>query len=111
MNEIIILGIIAFAILLIFRSKAIFNILTVLLIFSLIFPFIVSLIRGSDPWVFTIFIIVICFIMLQGILSLIFGKDVANTAVGNLIANLLLAPFKILIEIFRALFFGFIRNF
>ena len=108
MYEVVTLGIVLSGLLIMFRSRAAFGLLWATLLLALSFPFIAPLIKGGDSWILLIFAVVIALILLQGVTALIFGRRAADSAVGALIANLLLAPFKILIGIFRTLFFRII---
>ena len=108
MYEVVTLGIVLSGLLMIFQSRAAFGLLWATLLLALSFPFIAPLIKGGDSWILLIFAVVIALILLQGVTALIFGRRAADSAVGALIANLLLAPFKILIGIFRTLFFRII---
>ena len=105
MYEVVTLGIVLSGLLIMFRSRAAFGLLWATLLLALSFPFIAPLIKGGESWLLLIFAIVIALILLQGVAALIFGRRAADSAVGALIANLLLAPFKIFIGIFRTLFF------
>lgn len=108
MSEILTLGVVAtglFLMLGILKSKAAINILLAIILCAMLLPFAASLGKSLDSWLLLVFGVIIGLLLLQGSVALIFGKRVADATVGNLIANLLLAPFKILTGILRALFF------
>lgn len=105
MYEVITLGIAFSGLLMIFRSRAAFNLLWATLLFALLFPFIGSLIKGGESWLLLIFAVVIALILLQGITALIFGQRAADSVVASLISNVLLAPFRVFIGFLRAVFF------
>jgi hypothetical protein len=108
MYEIITLGIVATGLLMmlgVLKSKAAINILFVIILCGILLPFAASLGKGLDSWLLLVFGVIFALLLLQGFAALIFGRRAADSAVGSLIANLLLAPFRVLIGIFRTLFF------
>lgn len=108
MSEILTLGIVASGLLLmlgILKSKTVFNILFIIILCAMLLPFAASFGKGMDSWLLLVFCVIFGLLVLQGFTALIFGRRVADTAVGNLIANLLLAPLRLVIGILRGLFF------
>jgi hypothetical protein len=82
-----------------------FNLLMLTILGTFLLPFITAFFKDAPQWFTLIIIIVGILILLQFILCLLFGKQTAASAVGNIISNLILLPFRLLIEILRELLF------
>jgi hypothetical protein len=75
------------------------------IISAVLLPFINLYIKNAPTWLVLIIIVVLILLLFQLIVCLIFGKQTAASATGNIIANLVLLPFKLLIELLKALLF------
>jgi hypothetical protein len=82
-----------------------FNLLMLTILGAFLLPFITTFFKDAPQWFTLITIIVGILLLLQFILCLIFGKQTAASAVGNIISELILLPFRLLIEILRGLLF------
>jgi prepilin signal peptidase PulO-like enzyme (type II secretory pathway) len=85
--------------------RAAFNLLMLTIFATLLLSFITAYIKNAPQWFTLLIIIVGILLMLQFILGLLFGKHTAASAVGHIISELILLPFRLLIEILRGLLF------
>jgi hypothetical protein len=89
----------------ILQPRTAFNLIMFTIFTTLMLPFISAFVKDAPGWFILILIAVSILLLLQFILSLLFGKSTAASAIGNILSELILLPFRILIELLRGVLF------